>query len=513
MPDILQQRLDFIGLGEGVEVRLAPIAGRAADHLERALERFHAQAAATPSAARFLFGRERVEGSGAGPAAHWRALVAGQVDAAFADAAQRTGQRHARIGVDPRWHIGSYAIILDAVLKGVMRDVLAEAVQPRRGPLALLGAPDPAVVLKAAEVTADGLAALVSAALLDLDLTMAGYAERLRLDAQDEATSQRARLHRMAEQAGQMLERAAEGQLHPALGEAPSPELAPLYAGAEKLADRMIGLVSDLEVAGRSVETLARQVLDGGRELVAGRVAWVDKAAALTAILAPQGEHPSLPLKRSTASGQARTLQRRCRKVGGAVEAVRGALADAHGSDQQAMLSEQADALGLAAGLLASRLAGPPSQPGPDERLEGDMRTLAAGLAQLAAQLRVNHAATLRAATDAQHGLADVAGLVQRLCDDLEAHRAVLVAEGAGDAQRHAALDEGAMLAQQLETALAADRQRTMEAKLAIETALEGAGALLNLAKVLDGQSGPGGASETFPAPDNAALAAHWHVL
>ncbi|MNL56108.1 hypothetical protein D3C87_1795740 [compost metagenome] len=52
-----------------------------------------------------------------------------------------------------------------------------------------------------------------------------------------------------------------------------------------------------------------------------------------------------------------------------------------------------------------------------------------------------------------------------------------------------------------------------MEAKQAIEAALEGAGALVSLAKVLDGQSGPGGASETFPAPDNAALAAHWHVL
>ena len=513
MPDILQQRLDFIGLGDGVEARLAPIAGRASDHLERALERFHAQAAATPSAARFLFGRERVEGSGAGPAAHWRALVAGQVDAAFADAAQRTGQRHARIGVDPRWHVGSYAIILDTVLKGVLRDVLAEAVQPRRGPLALLGAPDPAVVLRAAEVTADGLAALVSAALLDLDLTMAGYAERLRLDAQDEAASQRARLHRAAEQAGQMLERAAEGQLHPALEEAPLPELAPLYAGAEKLADRMIGLVTDLEVAGRSVETFARQVLDGGRELVAGRVAWVEKAAALTAILAPQGEKPSLPLKRSSASGQARSLQRRCRKAHGAVETVRGALADAQGSNQQAMLSEQADALSLAAGLLVSRLAGPSSQPGPDERLEGDMRTLAAGLAQLAAQLRIHHAATLQAAKEAQHGLADVAALLRRLCDDLEAHRVVLVAESAGDARRHAALDEGAVLAQQLEADLSADRQRAMEARQAIEAALEGAGALVSLAKALDGQGGPGGASEAYPAPDNAALAAHWHVL
>ena len=211
MQDTLGQRLAFVGLGSDVEARLAPISDLVACHVDIALERFTAQVATSPSAARFLYGRDRLESHGEGLAEHWRALAQGRIDASFADAAHRMGLRHARIGLDTRWHIGSYASLVDALVKGVIQDGMAAALQSRRGAFGLFGRPDEAGVLLVAEAIAEGLSTLLAGVLLDIDLSVSGYIAKLREDGMNGVEAQRQRLLQAVQQAGQTLELAAQG--------------------------------------------------------------------------------------------------------------------------------------------------------------------------------------------------------------------------------------------------------------------------------------------------------------
>lgn len=517
MQDTLQQRLEFVGLGAGVEARLAPIAESATRHLEIALERFNATLAATPSAARFAYGRERIEGEGGGLAAHWRALVAGRLDAEFAQIAMRTGQRHARIGVEPRWHVGSSALIIETLIKGVIRDGVAAAIRQRRGPLSLLGAGDPAAVLEATDAMADGLAALVSGMVVDLDLSLSGYVDKLRQDRQAEAEAQQSRLRTCVEQAGLALQNAAEGRADDALMRLDAPELAPLRLGTERLADRMIALVEDLEQASGAAATLAREALQAGEMLLAGREAQAEQGQALAAILAEampaltEGANDVATLTRRN-----KTMVRRCAKGQHGLETARLALDGVRrDADQQAALSARAEALGFDANVLAARLAADGSGLAGNSGLPEEVRALAQGLGQLAAQLRAGQAQAGRAVGDAVQELEGVGALVRRLGRDIEADLPMLAGLARQSQDRAKTFAEAAMLARQLEAALLTDRDSGVAAERRLKEAVAGSSALAEFATTLEqkGETEPEEGGAHYPAPDHAALAAHWHVL
>lgn len=514
MPDTLQQRLDFMGLGDGAEARLSQIARSVAHHLDLALDRLAVQVAGAPSAARFLFGRERIEGDGGGPAAHWRALAAGQWDRPFVDAAMRAGQRQARIGVDPRWHAGSHAIVAQCLVRGVIRDGVEAALRMRRGPLAML-AGDPAPVFEMTEVMADGLATLVSAVVLDLDLTFSGYAERLRLDAETALATERSRTKRLVAEAARVLDLAALGQRDISSDALADADLAPLRAGAERLADRMADLVEDLTVSGRAARTLAAEVLRCARLLVTEEEVQAQAAGHLAESLSSlqpktrqQAGH-SADMARKAKSG-ARLCARARAEIEGALAAMEAARRE---GDGMAAAIERVDALGLAANMMSARLAQGAAVPASERTLDEDLRSLALGLSQLAAQLRVVQDKVRLDGTRAGAGLEAALTSIGRLGEGQGE-----VARGLGalerEAQRIAALvSDGAMGAAGLVAAIERDRGQGAAIEETLREALEGAKALVDLAEAMGGAETVGTRETDVPEAETAMLAAHWHVL
>jgi methyl-accepting chemotaxis protein len=515
MADTLQQRLDFMGLGQGAEAQLSPIAQSVAHHLDLALERVALQVAGAPSAARFLFGRERIEGDGGGPAAHWRALAAGQWDRQFADAAMRAGQRQARIGVDPRWHAGSHAIVAQCLVRGVIRDGVEAALRRRRGPLAMLVG-DPTHVLEVTEAMADGLATLVSAVVLDLDLTFSGYAERLRLDAEAALATERGRTKRLVAEAARVLELAAQGQRDAGadalLADA---DLAPLLAGAERLADRMADLVEDLTVSGRAARTLAAEVLRCARLLGTEEDVQAEAAARLAQSLSAlqpktrQQAELSADMARKAKSG-ARIFAKARVEIEGALAAMEAAQRE---GDGMAAAIERADALGLAANVISARLAQGTPVSASERTVDEDLRSLVLGLSQLAAQLRVAQDKARQEGTRAGTGLEAALSLIGRLGEEQgEVARGLNSLER--EAQRVAALiSDGAMGAAGLVAAIERDRGQGAAIEETLREALEGAKALIDLAQAMGGAETAFTHQAEVPEAETAMLAAHWHVL
>src|SRR5690606_11628036 len=200
--DQFQTRLDFLGLDEAALARLAEAKPAVDAHLEPALSRFYDLLAAVPEVARFFDGKagmNRVQGK---QAQHWQAIADGALDADYYAASSRIGLRHAQIGLEPRWHIGGYGLIMETLVKGVMHDLMAEAVQPEKSRFGRKKPLDADKVLADADSAAETVVTLIKAIMLDIDIGVSAYFDKLANDARDAEAASRARIQQAVSATG-----------------------------------------------------------------------------------------------------------------------------------------------------------------------------------------------------------------------------------------------------------------------------------------------------------------------
>ncbi|WP_179045962.1 globin-coupled sensor protein [Sphingobium lactosutens] len=130
-----------------------------------ALDRFYERARATPDTARFFRDKAHMEMARSAQIRHWMHIVDARFDATYHDSVRRIGSVHARIGLEPRWYIGAYSLILDEIIRAVDRAASPwqRLLARRRG---------------GGEMTA----ALVKAALLDMELSISIYFEEAAIE-------------------------------------------------------------------------------------------------------------------------------------------------------------------------------------------------------------------------------------------------------------------------------------------------------------------------------------------
>lgn len=155
-------RLEFCEMDDRQRATLAaarPIVERC---IHGALDRFYAAVRRTPETARFFGGEGHIRKAQSAQAAHWLTIAEGRFDARYYESVRRIGSVHARIGLDPRWYIGGYSLVLEEIVGSVGRafSPLKRLARLGRGP-------------SQAEVTA----ALVKAALIDMELSISIYFE------------------------------------------------------------------------------------------------------------------------------------------------------------------------------------------------------------------------------------------------------------------------------------------------------------------------------------------------
>ena len=108
LSDTLKTRLDFIGLDQAALDQLKQAGPAIEAHLVPALERFYALIGTVPAVSRFFDGKPQMDRAKSKQVGHWHAIASGQFDDAYLEASSRVGLRHAKIGLEPRWHIGGY---------------------------------------------------------------------------------------------------------------------------------------------------------------------------------------------------------------------------------------------------------------------------------------------------------------------------------------------------------------------------------------------------------------------
>ncbi|CAH1658371.1 Globin-coupled sensor protein [Hyphomicrobiales bacterium] len=179
--DDLTQRLAFMKLGADERQRIRSVEKVIVDALPGALDAFYAQVKAYPETRAFFGNQAQIDGAKNRQVSHWDRIAKGQFDQDYVAAVTRVGEVHARIGLEPRWYIGGYALLLSQLIGKVLE---------ARWPKSTFGSRLPGAEDRSAEI-----GAIVKAALLDMDYAISVYLEaseaaRLKAEAEAKAIEQ-----------------------------------------------------------------------------------------------------------------------------------------------------------------------------------------------------------------------------------------------------------------------------------------------------------------------------------
>ena len=183
-PEAVGERLSFMEMTQESCAALRSLKAVLDRELPVALDRFYAQVRNTPETARFFSSEAHIARAKGAQTGHWLNISNGDFSADYAAKVRTIGTVHARIGLEPRWYIGGYAIVLDHLVRTV-----AEEFFPKGGIFSRK-------TMTATEFGA-ALGSLAKAVLLDMDLAISVYmeeAEKAKQAAQAEAISSEQKL-------------------------------------------------------------------------------------------------------------------------------------------------------------------------------------------------------------------------------------------------------------------------------------------------------------------------------
>ena len=197
----LDQRLRFLKMDKAARSRLADARPVIEAALQPSLEAFYDQVRATPDVARFFGAESQIAGAKDAQARHWGLIASGTFDPAYVEGVRRIGQTHARIGLEPRWYIGGYALVLEGLIEAIVTSHAKRSLFSKR---------DDGKALSAT------LASVVKAAMLDMDFVISLYleaAETKRLEADQKRAEAEAEQTRVVEDTAAALAALAQGDL------------------------------------------------------------------------------------------------------------------------------------------------------------------------------------------------------------------------------------------------------------------------------------------------------------
>jgi methyl-accepting chemotaxis protein len=162
--DSLSQRLDFIGMDQKARAALSKLPPLLSQSLGPALSVFYDKVKATPETRKLFKDDRHMAGAKSLQEQHWRIIAAANYNDEYVNAVLKVGQTHARIGLEPRWYIGGYALVMEQLIHAVVKEQWPRLLQMAKG---------------RPEGVAEALSCLVKAAMLDMDFAISVYLETL----------------------------------------------------------------------------------------------------------------------------------------------------------------------------------------------------------------------------------------------------------------------------------------------------------------------------------------------
>jgi methyl-accepting chemotaxis protein len=522
--DSLQNRLDFIGLDAETRERLAGAQAYAGNHLEPALERFYGKVATVPTVARFFDGKAQMDRAQSKQVEHWRAILTGKLDSEYLEASTRIGLRHAKIGLEPRWYIGGYGVIVETMVKGLVHDMMREAVTPKKSRFGRPARLDPETVLAQADTMALTLVAMLKSMLLDIDLGVSAYFAKLTEDARAADDAARARIEDAVSAIASVLQDVAEGDLTSRVDEDLAPEFARIKHDTNAVVEQLTGIVGSLRQTSRSVKTATSEILSGANDLsdrTTRQAATIQQtSAAVDQLTATVAENAS---RAASASQRARHLAQEATEGGGVMSRATEAMTAIETSSSKiSNIIKLIDDIAFQTNLLALNASVEAARAGEAGKGFAVVAVEVRRLAQSAAEASADVKALVEAsAREVKQGASLVDDAAEKLADILAGaeESAALIDEIArASREQSAALAEIAVATRTMDEMTQHNAALVEQTNAALEQTEAQAGELDRIIEVFrvdtaEVASPPAAAGPRLAVAGNTALQPEWRVL
>lgn len=198
----LERRLDYLGLDAAARKELRSLKPFLEKELAPALDRFYNVVRNSPEVSHLFSNDAHITHAKNAQLGHWGNIWNADFNSGYANKVLTIGKVHARIGLEPRWYIGGYALIVEHLLTAALKELW-----PKSG---LFSRSETTAVEAAAKISS-----LIKAVFLDMDLSISVYQ-----DASDVTKQQAVQAQVVAEERkivsdsfGAALKRIADGDL------------------------------------------------------------------------------------------------------------------------------------------------------------------------------------------------------------------------------------------------------------------------------------------------------------
>ncbi|NKM58985.1 globin-coupled sensor protein [Rhizobium anhuiense] len=123
----IERRLEFMGLDQQGRAGIRSLKALIERELPHGLDKFYAQLRNSPEVKRFFSSDEHIARAKGAQVGHWANISDGNFNEDYVAKVRTIGTVHARIGLEPRWYIGGYAILVDHLIKSAVEEMFPEA--------------------------------------------------------------------------------------------------------------------------------------------------------------------------------------------------------------------------------------------------------------------------------------------------------------------------------------------------------------------------------------------------
>jgi methyl-accepting chemotaxis protein len=166
----LRSRLEFIGIDSATRQALRELQPLIAKALPGILDQFYAYLIKFPRLAGLFANDATIRHAKQAQLKHWSQIASGTFDDAYLKSVKQIGGTHQRLGIEPRWYIAGYSMIMTGLLRAI-------ETENSSGWFPSSGAQEKKAALQGA---------ITRAAMLDMDLSISVYLDAAKQEHQTE---------------------------------------------------------------------------------------------------------------------------------------------------------------------------------------------------------------------------------------------------------------------------------------------------------------------------------------
>src|SRR5437879_4732856 len=115
----LRSRLDFIGIDAATRQALRELQPLIAQALPAILDQFYAHLVKYPRLAGLFPDDATIRRAKQAQIKHWSQIASARFDDAYLKSVRQIGGTHQRLGIEPRWYIAGYSMIMTGLLRAI----------------------------------------------------------------------------------------------------------------------------------------------------------------------------------------------------------------------------------------------------------------------------------------------------------------------------------------------------------------------------------------------------------